>query len=370
MARIVVAMSGGVDSSVAAALLRAQGHDVVGLFMRHGQTEPQTACASGTAEASSLLPIISQRPTRKQGCCSVSDSLDARRVADRLDVPFYALDFTEDFDQIIDYFVSEYVAGHTPNPCVMCNNWLKFGKLLDYADSIGAEFVATGHYAQIVDGAQGPELWCGRDRAKDQSYVLFGIGRHDLARVQFPVGSFTKGEIRDRARELGLRVADKQDSQEICFVPNGDYATLVRNRNSEDRSGQIVTTEGQVVGTHQGYEQFTIGQRKGLGVALGEPRYVVRIETDTRRVVIGTHDELAREQLTGRDVNWLCDPPTAPFECSVKIRYNSPAVGARVTPLGAGRIEVRLHEARHGIAAGQAVVCYAGDRVLGGGWIE
>jgi len=370
MARIVVAMSGGVDSSVAAALLRAEGHDVVGLFMRHGQTEPAAGCASGVKDSGALLPIVDRRLSRKQGCCSVSDSQDARRVADRLDVPFYALDFTEDFDQIIDYFVSEYVVGHTPNPCVMCNNWLKFGKLMEYADSIGAEYVATGHYAQIVAGEDGPQLWCGRDRGKDQSYVLFGIARQELHRVKFPVGDFTKTEIRERARELGLRVADKQDSQEICFVPDGDYAALVRTRNSEDRSGEIVTTDGRVVGEHAGFEQYTIGQRKGLGVALGEPRYVVRIETDTKRVVIGTHEELARDRLTGRDVNWLCDPPASEFACEVKIRYNSPAVPATVTPLDEGRIDVRLSEARHGIAPGQAVVCYAGQRVLGGGWIE
>jgi tRNA-specific 2-thiouridylase len=373
MARVVLAMSGGVDSSVAAHLLRAQGHDVIGLFMRHGEPV-EAACASGdaTRPGGGRLPIVSARLDHKQGCCTASDAADARRVADRLDIPFYALDFQEAFGRIIDYFVAEYTAARTPNPCVMCNNWLKFGKLLDYADGVGAEFVATGHYARLERGADGsPELRRGLDLAKDQSYVLFGIDRAALPRILFPVGGERKPRIRQLARELGLRVADKRDSQEICFVTSGDHAEFVRRRRGEeDTSGEIVTTAGEVVGRHAGIEGFTIGQRKGLGVAFGERRFVVRIEADTRRVVIGPREALARGELTAEGVNWLVDEPAGPFACGVQIRYNSPPVAATAEPLPGNRLRVRLDSPRDGVAPGQAVVCYDGDRVLGGGWIE
>jgi tRNA-specific 2-thiouridylase len=365
-------MSGGVDSSVAAHLLREDGHEVIGVFMRHGETT-ETACAT-TAEGSAgdSLPILSNRLGHKQGCCTASDAADARRVADRLDIPFYALDFRDDFGRIMDYFVDEYTAGRTPNPCVMCNNWLKFGTLADYADSVGADFIATGHYARLVRTNEGdtPALLRGVDPTKDQSYVLFGVKREILRRVMLPIGDFPKSEIRARARELGLRVADKQDSQEICFVTD-DYADFVRRRRGDvDLSGEIVTTDGQVVGRHEGLENFTIGQRKGLGIAFGTPRYVVRLERDARRVVIGTHEELACHRLTARDVNWLVDLPAAPFRCHVKIRYLSQPVAATVEPTGPDRFIATLDEPKHGVAPGQAAVCYEGDRVLGGGWIE
>jgi tRNA-specific 2-thiouridylase len=372
-------MSGGVDSSVAAHLLRAAGHDVIGLFMRHG--EPlQAACATNaeisTAEGAAnadVLPIL-PAAAHKQGCCSASDAADARRVADRLDIPFYALNFEEEFGRIIDYFVNEYTAGRTPNPCVMCNNWLKFGKLREYADGAGAEFIATGHYARLEQPAargEPPVLRRGLDGAKDQSYVLFGIDRDVLPRVLFPVGGHRKEAIREIARQLGLRVADKPDSQEICFVPQNDHAEFVRRRRgAADLSGEIVTTQGEVVGRHKGIEGFTIGQRKGLGVALGEPRYVVRLERDTRRVVIGRQEELACDALSARQMNWLVDPPERPFECRVQLRYRSAAVAATVEPLPGGRLRVELHEPRLGVAPGQAAVCYDDERVLGGGWIE
>ncbi len=380
MARVVLAMSGGVDSSVAASLLLAEGHEVIGVFMRHGEESPAVCAVSGNgAEASNAsasqrpnLPILGQRSDHKQGCCSASDALDARRVADRLDIPFYALNLQEEFGQIIDYFVEEYTQGRTPNPCVMCNNWIKFGKLFDYADSIGAEFVATGHYARLEGGTtEPPALLRGVDERKDQSYVLFGVAREHLSRMLLPVGGFHKPEIRRRAAELGLRVAEKKDSQEICFVTSGKHDEFVRaRRGAKDTSGEIVTTEGRVVGAHPGIERFTIGQRKGLGVAMGEPYFVVRIETDTRRVVIGRKEALARQELTARRTNWLVEPPAGPFRCAAQIRYNSTAEAATAEVLPDDRLRVTFDQPRYGVAPGQAVVCYDGPRVLGGGWIE
>ncbi len=368
-------MSGGVDSSVAAHLLHRQGHEVIGVFMRHGEQSP-VACASDTAcdgaGGSSLLPIVEPRTDHRQGCCTAADADDARRVADLLDIPFYAINLEQEFGQIIDYFVDEYTAARTPNPCIVCNNLLKFGKLVDYADSVGAQYIATGHYARLEQRPDetAPALLRGRDSSKDQSYVLFGVERSVLDRMMLPIGDYEKTEIRRMAVEFGLRVADKRDSQEICFVTSGRYDEFVRRRTSLDTAGELVTTDGTVVGTHAGIEGFTIGQRKGIGVALGEPRFVVRIEADSRRVVIGTHDELARDELTARETNWLAREPTGPFRCLAQIRYNSPAVPATARPLPDGRLHVALDEPAHGVAPGQAVVCYHEDRVLGGGWIE
>lgn len=372
MPRVVLAMSGGVDSSVAAWLLRRSGYDVVGVFMRHGAASPAT-CSTDPAAGTQLLPVVDARRGHKQGCCSASDADDARRIAGQLDIPFYALDFQQEFGDIIDYFVAEYTAARTPNPCVMCNNWLKFGRLFDYADSIGAEYVATGHYAQLVGGPGAPALLRGADDSKDQSYVLFGVARRLLARMLLPVGQYRKDEIRDMARELGMRVADKRDSQEICFVPDNDHAAFIRRYrgSADDRAGgDIVTTAGEIVGQHDGLERFTIGQRKGLAVALGEPRFVVRLEQDTRRVVIGTRDELARSSLEAGRANWLVDQPAGPLRCLAKIRYNSRRVPATAEILPGARLRVAFDEPQFGVAPGQAVVCYAGEQLLGGGWIE
>jgi tRNA-specific 2-thiouridylase len=369
MSRIVLAMSGGVDSSVAAHLLREAGHEVIGVFMRHGE-EAQQACAAD-APPGFQLPIFSGRADHKQGCCSASDAEDARRVADRLDIPFYALNLQAEFRQIIDYFVAEYTRGRTPNPCVQCNNWLKFGKLFDYADSVGAEFVATGHYARLEQTSDGPALFRGLDDGKDQSYVLFGIARSLLPRMMLPIGDFDKPTIRRLAGEIGLRVAEKKDSQEICFVTSGKHDEFVRaRRGGANMSGEIVTTDGRVVGTHPGIERFTIGQRKGMGVAMGEPYFVVRIDPESRQVVIGKQEELACTQLTASDCNWLVDPPREPFRCLAKIRYNSPPAAATAHLLPAGRLSVTFDDPRYGVAPGQAVVCYDSDRVLGGGWID
>ncbi len=372
-------MSGGVDSSVAAHLLTQAGHEVIGVFMRHGEQSPAycatDSAASGGASADALaLPIVTQASPHKQGCCTAADAEDARRVADRLDIPFYALNLEEEFSRIMDYFVDEYTAARTPNPCVVCNIWLKFGKLFEYADSVDAEFVATGHYARMAPAENGggrPALLRGRDASKDQSYVLFGVEPRYLPRIMLPVGGFEKSEIRRLAGEVGLRVADKKDSQEICFVTSGRYDQFVRDRRDDvDTSGELVTTDGTVVGQHEGIESFTIGQRKGLGIALGEPQFVVRIEADTRRVVIGGREELARTELTASNTNWLSDVPSGPRACFAQIRYNSAAVPAVVEPLDGDRLHVRFDEPCYGVAPGQAVVCYDDDRVLGGGWIE
>lgn len=385
MSRVVLAMSGGVDSSVAAHLLLEAGHEVIGVFMRHGEKAVSACAIDGRLDSSPLLPILNNRADHKQGCCSASDAEDGRRVADRLGIPFYALNLEEEFREIIDYFVDEYTVGRTPNPCVMCNNKIKFGKLFDYANSVGAEFLATGHYAQLETSLQNASgeirLTRGVDASKDQSYVLFGIKRQYLQRMLLPVGQYEKTFIREIAGQLGLNVAEKKDSQEICFVTSGKHDEFVRQRRGDvlsesgggELAGEIVTTDGTVVGQHPGIERFTIGQRKGLGVAMGDPYFVVRIEPATRRVVIGPIAALGRSELTASKCNWLVDVPTPigePFSCAAQIRYNSSAQPATATLLAGDRLHVTFNEPQNGVAPGQAVVVYDGDRVLGGGWIE
>lgn len=381
MARIVLAMSGGVDSSVAAHLLLEQGHDVVGVFMRHGVGQDQEeSCrvplANASPAAGPFLPILprgQERLDHKQGCCTARDAADARRVADRLGIPFYALNLDEDFARIVDYFVEDYLSGRTPNPCVMCNNWIKFGKLFEYAAAVGADFVATGHYARLERGPGGDvSLWRGLDTQKDQSYVLFGVRREDLPRMMLPLGAYCKQQIRAMAQQWKVLVADKRDSQEICFVTSGEHAEFVKARRpvSCTTAGEFVTTDGRLVGEHDGIERFTVGQRKGLGIALGEPYFVVRIEPESNRVVLGKRHELACHQLTAQHLNWLDDVPLDPFRCSVQIRYNSGSKPATVCwdEIG-GLLQVRFDDPCFGVAPGQAAVCYDGPRVLGGGWI-
>ena len=354
-ARVVLAMSGGVDSSVAAYLLRQQGYEVIGLFMRTGVHAPED-----------------DGPAHKKGCCSAVDAGDARRVADRLDIPFYALDFEQDFGRIMDYFADEYLAGRTPNPCVVCNNWLKFGKLWSYGKQLQADYVATGHYARVLKHAGGHELHRGLDPAKDQSYVLFGLRRGLLPHLLFPIGGYQKEEVRDIARRAGLGVAEKPDSVEICFVPDNDHAAFIKKRRPEQvTAGQIVDTAGHVLAGHDGIEQFTIGQRKGLGFAAGSRRYVLEIVPETRRVVVGDrHDLLARGLIASR-VNWLLDnPPNDPLGCEAKIRYRHAPTAATVTALPDGGARVEFSEPQSAVTPGQAVVSYDGPRVLGGGWIE
>ncbi|HVW01727.1 MAG TPA: tRNA 2-thiouridine(34) synthase MnmA [Planctomycetaceae bacterium] len=364
--RVVLAMSGGVDSSASAVLLREQGYEVIGLFMRSGAVE-ETACRTDAG----ALPILPS--SHRQGCCSASDAADARRVADALDIPFHALNFKDAFGRIKDYFVDEYLSGRTPNPCVQCNNWLKFGKLWDFARQVGAGAIATGHYAQVrrVEGESHPALVKGLDPSKDQSYVLFGLPRELLEHVRFPVGGSTKAEIRELARQSGLQVANKPDSQEICFVPDNDYAGFIRRYHGEcETAGELVDTAGNVLGTHGGFEQFTIGQRKGLGIAFGEPRYVVAVEAATKRVVIGTRSDLERFELEADRANWLIDLVPARFTCTAKIRYQHAPAAAEVEVQGDGTFRVTFRDPQFGVAPGQAVVLYDGDRVLGGGWIR
>jgi len=414
MARVVLAMSGGVDSSASAWLLQQQGHEVIGLFMRSGSEA--TACASPT---DSLLPIVDRRPS-KQGCCSASDAADARRVSDALDIPFHALNFREEFGRIKDYFADEYLAGRTPNPCVMCNVWLKFGKLWEFAESVGADYIATGHYARVrAISAASPEavvkatqdlsaaavrgeemdasfaagrevgasprvrsqagawergargLYRGLDPTKDQSYVLFGIRRELLDRILFPVGDRTKSDIREMARQAGIRTADKPDSQEICFIPDNDYASFVgQYRGEQETAGEFVDTAGNVLGRHPGFERFTIGQRKGLGITFGAPRYVVQIDAATRRVVLGEKEDLARTTLEADRLNLLVDEWPDEFRCTAQIRYQHRAAECTVERVDAGSIRATFDDPQYGVTPGQALVLYDGDRVLGGGWIR
>jgi tRNA-specific 2-thiouridylase len=349
-------MSGGVDSSVAAVLLKEQGYDVIGLFMRTG-TQTDTA---------------DTRKDNKKGCCSAIDAGDARRVADKLDIPFYALDFAAEFDTIIDYFVDEYLRGRTPNPCVVCNNWLKFGQLWAFGRQLGADFIATGHYAQILQGPDGSELHKGLDPDKDQSYVLHGIKREVLNHLLFPIGGYTKPEIRQLAREAGLWVADKPDSVEICFVPSGNHIDVVRARRpGTSLAGTIIEKNGVVLGEHDGIDRFTVGQRKGLGVGGGgTKRFVLEIIPETRQVVVGEADDLLAPGLTASRVNWLINPPSSPLECVAKIRYRHAGAAATVTATTDGGAEVRFVDPQSAVTPGQAVAFYAGSRVLGGGWIE
>jgi tRNA-specific 2-thiouridylase len=352
--RVVLAMSGGVDSSVAAYLLKRQGYDVVGLFMRTGVD----AGDDGRAD-------------HKKGCCSAADASDARRVADKLDVPFYALDFEREFAGVIDYFADEYVAGRTPNPCVVCNSKLKFGRLWAYGRQLEADFIATGHYARLVPGPDGQELHRAADPDKDQSYVLFGLGRAVLGHVLFPLGGYRKAEVRALAREAGLGVAEKPDSVEICFVPGGDHARLVRERRpGAATAGVIVDTAGEVLAAHDGIERFTVGQRKGLGFAAGQRRYVLKIVPGENAVVVGERDELLARELTASGVNWLAGEPAGPRPCAAKVRYRHAPAAATVEALPGGRARVAFAEPVSAVTPGQAVVFYDGTLVLGGGWIE
>jgi len=349
--RIVVAMSGGVDSSVAAALLQEQGFEIVGVTLQlydHG-------AAVG----------------RKGACCAGQDIHDAARVAETLGIPHYVLDYEERFRAaVIDDFADSYLRGETPIPCVRCNERVKFPDLLEVARDLGAEALATGHYARRIVGPHGPELHRARDATRDQSYFLYRTTRAELDSLRFPLGDSTKDETRALARRLALPVAAKPDSQDICFVPNGSYAaTVAKLRPGGIEPGDIVGLDGEILGRHDGIIHFTVGQRKGVGISAGEPLYVVRLEPATRRVVVGPRAALARRRVPLRDVHWLDAAPPIPGQnIEVKLRSAQPAVPARLYVDGhAG--EAVLNEPAFGVAPGQACVFYQGTRVLGGGWI-
>lgn len=351
MSRVLLAMSGGVDSSVSALLLKRAGHEVLGAFMIGG------SCAAET-----------HRPG-KRGCCSMDDAADARRVADRLGIPFLPLDCRREFGRLVDYFVSEYDRGATPNPCILCNRDLKFGRLLEAAETLGAEKVATGHYARVERRGDRWTLRCGTDRLKDQSYVLFALSPRQLERALFPVGALRKEEVRHLAREAGLEVAAKADSQEICFVPRGGHRRLMAERLGDRlRPGEFRSRDGRLLGRHPGYQLFTVGQRKGLGRGFGRPMYVAAIRPSTNTVILSEEDE-RRRQCFAREVNWISGGDR-PVEAVVRIRYGHAGAPARVEPLPGGRVRVTFEEPQRAITPGQAAVFYAGDEVLGGGWIE
>ncbi len=337
---ILLAMSGGIDSGVAAALLKEQGHRVHGLFMKHPY----------------------QRETED----------DAARIAEQLGIDFDVLDVSEPFERVVENFTEEYFGGRTPNPCVFCNRTIKFGVLVEHAFRLGADGFATGHYARRgeVDGF--PTLLRGVDEEKDQSYVLYGIDRSILDRLYFPLGALTKQEVREIARRIGLHVLEKKESQDICFVERGKHPEFLRQRRPDiETTGNFVSPDGTFLGLHGGFERFTVGQRKGMGVGFGERVFVLRLEPETRNVVIGPYSELACKRLSADDVRWLLpETPTTPLHCEVKIRYRTAAVSATVVPGEEKTVDIEFDELRYGIAPGQSAVFYSGDRLLGGATIS
>lgn len=351
--RIVVAMSGGVDSSVAAGLLVRDGHEVIGLSMQ--------------------LYDQQQGEIRFGSCCTLDDLYDARRVARTLGIPHYIVNFERRFEEhVISDFVREYASGRTPIPCVHCNGDLKFASLVERAEGLGAQAVATGHYAQVDfdEETRRYRLKRGADHKKDQSYFLFTLTQAQLARARFPVGTLDKPSVREEARRLNLRVAEKPDSQEICFVAAGEHADFVARRAALN-AGEIRDARGRVLGHHEGIHRFTIGQRKGLGVATGIPLYVVDIDAQSSVVTVGPREQLERTSLTAARVNWMSgDTPGGAVRAEVRIRYRHREAAATVTPLDDARVAVVFDEPQAAITPGQAVVFYDGDVVLGGGWIE
>ena len=339
-------MSGGVDSSVAALLLQRAGHEVVGVFMRNG---------------------VAGKAAQEKSCCSASDARDAAVVADRLGVPFYAVDYAEEFKGLMDWFAAEYRRGRTPNPCVLCNQQLKFGRLFSLADDVGADAVATGHYARVVDG----ELHTAADAGKDQTYYLFGVERTALRRTLFPLGDLTKPAVRAVAAAAGLTTAEKAESMEICFVTSGDYRDVVRARGGGGKAGRFVDGAGRDLGRHDGIDGFTVGQRRGLP-ALGSPHYVASIDAGNGDVLLVPREGLESTESLVLGVRWLVEPPAAgaPLPAQVKVRARHVPAAASLLFDGRSAVRVQFAEAVSAVTPGQAAVFYDGTRVLGGGWIE
>ncbi|HVX65380.1 MAG TPA: tRNA 2-thiouridine(34) synthase MnmA [Bryobacteraceae bacterium] len=363
---IAVAMSGGVDSSAVAGLLARQDAPVVGLTMQLWNQR--------------RLPEVSAQGATGR-CCSLDDVYDARRVAERLGIPFYVVNFEDRFERdVVRPFIDEYLAGRTPVPCTLCNNFVKFDQLLEMAASLGAGRIATGHYARIrQDAATGRWLLLRAvDESRDQTYFLWGLTQQQLAHTLFPLGEYRKTAVREMARQMGLPVADKGDSQEICFVPNGDYAAFIDAYFREQGiargplRGEIVTSEGRTLGEHEGVHHYTVGQRRGLNVAVGEPLYVIATDPGSQRVVVGRNEELLRRDAAVDTVNWIAfDTLTAPRRAAVRIRNKHQSAPATLFPASdPARVDVRFDEPQRAVTPGQAAVFYDGDLVLGGGWIS
>ncbi|HTX33647.1 MAG TPA: tRNA 2-thiouridine(34) synthase MnmA [Bryobacteraceae bacterium] len=368
-APIAVAMSGGVDSSTVAALLVRQGHAIVGMTMQlWNQRRLPELMEDGASPGAGR-------------CCSLDDVYDARRVAEQIGVPYYVVNFERQFeDQVVKPFVAEYLAGRTPIPCTLCNNYIKFDRFLEMADAVGARLMATGHYARTrYDAASGRyQLLRAVDASKDQTYFLFGLTQPQLSRTLFPLGELTKPEVRELARSMDLAVAAKSDSQEICFVPNGDYAAFMKaylkesGVQPEATRGPILSTDGRTLGEHQGVHHFTVGQRRGLGVATGEPLYVISTDPQSQSVIVGGKNDLLCGALTAREVNWISIAGlTEPVRAEVKIRNKHAAAPATLCPADdPTRVRVLFDDPQRAVTPGQGAVFYSADLVLGGGWIE
>jgi tRNA-specific 2-thiouridylase len=367
LVKIAVAMSGGVDSSAAAAILKEQGHELLGFTMQLWNQR------RGISVDENGDPL----PSR---CCSLDDVYDARRVAEELGFPFYVLNLEKEFERdVVQPFIDSYLNGETPIPCVACNSRLKFASLDRLAASLGCEKVATGHYARVDFDKKTDQyrLLRGRDPQKDQSYFLWELRQDQLSRALFPLGEMSKNDARQAARDNRLAIAEKKESQEICFVPDGDYAGFIdRYLDAEDARdrlpgpGEIVTSNGNFVGSHGGLHHYTIGQRRGIGIADSQPLYVIGIESAKNRIVVGYQNELMSDEFTAAGVNWIVlDDPTEPVRAEVRVRYRHTAAPATITPLSANRVRVRFDEPQRAITPGQATVFYRGDEVVGGGWI-
>ena len=353
--KVVVGMSGGVDSSVAAYLLKEQGYDVIGVTMQIWQDEePEHEQENG-------------------GCCGLSAVDDARRVAAALNIPYYVMNFKKEFkENVIDYFIGEYMHGRTPNPCIACNRYVKWESLLKRSMDIGADYIATGHYARIEQLPNGRySLKRSATLAKDQTYALYNLTQEQLARTLMPVGEYSKDEVREMAEKINLRVANKPDSQDICFVPDGDYAGFIeRTLDAELPTGNFVTLDGKVLGKHKGITHYTVGQRKGLGLALGYPAFVIEIRPETNEVVIGTNEDSMSNYVRANKLNFMSIPDlTEPMRVFAKIRYNHKGAWCTIEKTGEDEILCTFEEPQRAITPGQAVVFYDGDYVLGGGTI-
>ncbi len=362
---VAVAMSGGVDSSTVAALLHDRGQAIIGLTMQLWNER--------------RLPQLRGDGPVQHRCCSSEDVYDARRVASHLGIPFYVVNFEREFERtVVRPFVEDYVAGRTPIPCTLCNNHVKFGQLLDTARQIGAEKIATGHYARVRHNAETGryELLRAVDESKDQSYFLFGLTQEQLARSEFPLGELSKSEVREIARRLAVPVAEKPESQEICFIPASSYVPFIEGYLQEQGSeppgeaGEIVTTSGEVIGRHAGLHRYTVGQRRGLGLSAGRPLYVSALDRAANRLVVGEDAELRSAVCEVRDVNWIpFDVPENPVEANVRVRNRHEPAAAQIVPLGPTTARITFREPQRAITPGQAAVFYSGERVLGGGWI-